>query len=527
MIIKYELFVRGEGDDYERLIDYWAGKSALRYAIVRSEELITLFTDGDEAATGAFYDSLGAKLPLSLYLDGSNAKLISYFPDFATHEQQQPPTYPASYPSLLSSWLNGDESAAAELFALMPTMMAEFDGMSVDFSSTDLLQPFVAELYRELSANKGVIVETQKGAFFACVEPPHDGGDSFFMPCDMTLLDSIAVASSEEKMALCSLQRPFVLLEPLGNGSRIWAFLPNDLSQILLSLAASKAGFAGLYCSMPSGQKTLKLISRGAVTDIPMRPIVHVKPKPTLIAVLKQGDVEALLANAVAKEANDSVVVRASSAGGEFEIKAFRTKMQPLTLAALQMRCDEGLMGAIAKLGEHEARLPQNLRLKLPKLFELLNGEIEGGGFALLVSLAATALGMPKGRGDALAYLDTLALANSADGGVRLDFVLENREGVAAFNGVKMLQTLLSYKLAGVPDHALAYSFFESIADALRDALLQITKSFDAKVLYLSGDLFAMLTMAKMVSKKPFFTQAKDLLSIPLDNVAADIFAVV
>jgi hypothetical protein len=82
------------------------------------------------------------------------------------------------------------------------------------------------------------------------------------------------------------------------------------------------------------------------------------------------------------------------------------------------------------------------------------------------------------------------ALAPSP-GGVKADTVVIEQDGRYMFDGRRLLRSLMSYRLADVPNHVLARSVFESLGGFTADAIRRLLRDWKADAVVCAGDLFA------------------------------------
>jgi hypothetical protein len=93
------------------------------------------------------------------------------------------------------------------------------------------------------------------------------------------------------------------------------------------------------------------------------------------------------------------------------------------------------------------------------------------------------------------------ALAPSP-GGVKADTAVIEQDGRYLFDGRRLLRSLMSYRLADVPNHVLARSVFESLGDFTADAIRRLLREWKADAVICAGDLFARNTILRERARK-------------------------
>lgn len=74
---------------------------------------------------------------------------------------------------------------------------------------------------------------------------------------------------------------------------------------------------------------------------------------------------------------------------------------------------------------------------------------------------------------------------------LRLDTVVVPAGSRSALDGRRLLRSVLSYRLAGVPGHVLARSVVESLGEFAADAVRRLLREWPAQLVVCAGDLYA------------------------------------
>lgn len=148
------------------------------------------------------------------------------------------------------------------------------------------------------------------------------------------------------------------------------------------------------------------------------------------------------------------------------------------------------LLEAIASIDENGPRLVANYRRAFPVLYDRLaafvpeeDEALETGALGWLLAACSLVLGLEE---QDLARALSLSLA-----GVKVDTVVIEVNGRYLLDGRRLLRSLMSYLIAGVPRDVLARSVFESLGDFAADATRRLLEDWKADAIICAGDLFA------------------------------------
>jgi hypothetical protein len=147
------------------------------------------------------------------------------------------------------------------------------------------------------------------------------------------------------------------------------------------------------------------------------------------------------------------------------------------------------LLDAIAAIDENGPRLVANYRQRFPDLYADVarfyadQEAADTEALAWLLGAASLTIGMEQS--DLERALLPLQVA------VMVDTVVVERDGRYLFDGLRLLRSLISYRIADVPREVLARSIFESLGDFAATALRRLMKDWRADAIICAGDLFA------------------------------------
>ncbi len=88
-------------------------------------------------------------------------------------------------------------------------------------------------------------------------------------------------------------------------------------------------------------------------------------------------------------------------------------------------------------------------------------------------------------------YLQAKSLDFKGNQGLIVDFILDEENGMFYFDWIKTIQSVLSYKIAGVEDEMIAFSIFESLGNRLKEESAKIMDKLKLKNIAICGNFFS------------------------------------
>ena len=151
----------------------------------------------------------------------------------------------------------------------------------------------------------------------------------------------------------------------------------------------------------------------------------------------------------------------------------------------------------IKSIDENTYRLIDNYKNKFPQYFEKEFKDTDSDGFESILNLLAYLLGMK----DYKQFEDTALLYNGKSG-LQIDMNIVKIDGKNYLDYRKIIQSAMSYKMAAVEDTMIAYSFYESLSDFVKDNVSKINSELKAKDIILCGNMFANSILLSKLKKE-------------------------
>lgn len=157
----------------------------------------------------------------------------------------------------------------------------------------------------------------------------------------------------------------------------------------------------------------------------------------------------------------------------------------------------ENCLEDIKSIDENTYRLIDNYKNKFPEFFEKEFEDKDKDGFESILNLLSYLLGMK----DYIEFEDTALLYNGKSG-LQIDMNVINIDGENYLDYRKIIQSAMSYKMADVEDTMIAYSFYESLSDFIKDNVSKINSELKAKDIILCGSMFANSILLSKLKKE-------------------------
>ena len=146
----------------------------------------------------------------------------------------------------------------------------------------------------------------------------------------------------------------------------------------------------------------------------------------------------------------------------------------------------ENCLEDIKGIDENTYRLVGNYKKKFPKNFEKKFIDNDSDGFASILNLLSYIMGMKN-----YSHFEDMSLLYNGKSGIQIDMHVIKIDDKNYLDYRKVIQSIMSYKMADVEDTLLAYSFYESLSDFISDNISKINSELKAKDLILCGDMFS------------------------------------
>ncbi len=144
--------------------------------------------------------------------------------------------------------------------------------------------------------------------------------------------------------------------------------------------------------------------------------------------------------------------------------------------------CIEDIEG----IDENTERLVQNYKEKFPQIFETKPSLENTHGFETILNLTAHMIGLKDAN-----ELESTAHDFKAKSGLDVSYKVAKIDDMNYLDYRKVIQSIMSYKIAGVENPMLAFSVYESLSEFIVDNVMKINSELKCRDVVLCGDMFA------------------------------------
>ena len=149
----------------------------------------------------------------------------------------------------------------------------------------------------------------------------------------------------------------------------------------------------------------------------------------------------------------------------------------------------------IKSIDENSLRLVDNYKKKFPEYFEKEFMHNKKKGFSSILNLLSYILGMKDYK-----ELEDTALLHDTKNALQIDMNVIKIDAKNYLDYRKIIQSAMSYKLAGTEERIIAYSIYESLTYFIIDNVNKINSELKANDIILCGDMFANTILLSKVS---------------------------
>ncbi|XPV70621.1 MAG: hypothetical protein ACNI25_08540 [Halarcobacter sp.] len=479
---------------YKHIIDEIITKSGTKAHTKFYEDLILIVCDDVEEKIESLFKLLEQKLPLSIFL--GKAEVIEKF-DFDAFKEIE------------------DKDVKVNLALLTNDEITK----TIEENNVDFFNDI--ELIKKGKISR---IDTHNGVkdFFLPStklreEFEEKGYEVKLLITDINNITDLVEISQKDLQLLCSIERPLVKLKfkLLQNSDTefsktrfIYAKVPDDRETLLFANALKKEGFSYiLYTADDIYQDGLKVTYSEGQTIIihgekGLFPKYEYKLDRKVINIKdyfdEYGSVYKACIDQFYKKLVPTIGIYFSYKSDESAIKINLPGVGIKDVIHIPnvFNSIENCFEDIKSLDENTLRLVDNYKNKYATYFEKEFKDTDSDGFESILNLLAYILGMRDYK-----EFEDIALAYNSKSGIQIDMNIVKIDGKNYLDYRRVIQSTMSYKMAGVQDSMLAYSFYESLSDFIKDNVEKINSELKAKDLILCGDMFGNTILLSKVKK--------------------------
>lgn len=443
---------------------------------------ILIFIDDEQNKIESFFEFLGKELPLSIYL--GNVKVIESFNEDIEEIKER-------------------DVKINMAFLTTKNINTILSTHNIDFSN-DIVKILKGGVSR---------FETHNGLkdFFLPnkdlrVDFENRGFEVKLLITNPAKLEEFFDINMQDFKLLCSIERPLVKLKfkilkntnkDFSSTNFIYAKLPDDKETLLFSnaLKNSAVDFV-LYVNDEVYQDGLKvtyfkeqnLIIKGDKALFPKYDSIANKIFNSSKEYFEEnnGVYKAILAQNHKRLIPTVGVYFSLASKGSFIGLNIPTKAEKKVIVIPNIHNSiKNCFEEISQIDEHCERLISNFSLKYPNVL-LSDVPSNTDGFESIVNMCAKVLEIQSAK-----EFEDMALGLTLSSGIQIDMKLISLNGINYLDYRRTVQSIMSYKMAGVDNATLVYSFYESLSEFICNYSNEIATEIKAKDIVLCGDMFS------------------------------------
>ena len=331
---------------------------------------------------------------------------------------------------------------------------------------------------------------------------PHYTDGCSVLVADASKVDKLFIITDAEKKALFSIEKPTIKvtiqdeeLKSITGKNYISIKSPYNVRSTLAALNAKDSEIDYLFFQNHHDLDVIKVQENTT--------IIRASRVADELENLNEDKVLNRFAN-IAKEANMTNKALAVSMSTRYGISFLLSNRVDDSYALKFQLFDLDTLLSNMKNDETQARLLNNFKEKFPKAFS----ELEDDKSKNLFEVMCTILDLDT-KENAFMALSDKSLEFRGNGGLKIDTFFKE-EG---FDYESFIGSIMSFQLAGVEKHYLAYSIFEAFGDMIISTLNQLKMKHKVDNFIMMGDMFEnAILYSRILSKfqlsNPYFAKA-------------------
>ena len=542
MILLYDFEYISKNLVLENFLKVICEEFGVKYKLRKEGKFVKLYIDEDEQRQHEFADHLSSMLPLSLFLKSSNAKIT----DSIVGKEINIKNTAISLPFTKNAIECAKDAESFYYNHPFPPNEVGFINYNVtSLTLEDKNSTIVANnsrdyknIYKKIANliknGKKIKIKTPNGIFlfFEINKENMKSIDNFeIIPTDISLVQKMVNITQEELQILMTLEKP-IMRAKVNMVYEAKEILPENRIKIRMSNSV----LLQLICEelFDIGVEFIGKSNDTVKCDIFLDYDIKIPKIPDIeVAVLENGEILVLQDDTYASKESKKDLDKIR----EPSIRQFVSILKERELFDTQVSCfyfstkyddailyqdsDKGMLSLvkfplyssireifsiIRKKSASGRKLIENYQKSFPKLYNfLLRVNIPrklSNNFYNLLRFVSLIVGFSDNFENAAKKLIENAEDFGGQKGVRIDMKLEDEDKIYSdFNPYKVIQSAMSFKLAGCDDMTLSFGVIESFSYLVSDIADAHKETLGSQNITLGGSLFGYPLIAELISK--------------------------
>ncbi|MDD3466713.1 MAG: hypothetical protein PHE67_06130, partial [Campylobacterales bacterium] len=235
MVIKYRLGFADKSEDYAYLCSQILEKLNAKFNVVKTDDEIIIFIEGEEEEIKTAFVTLGESLPLSLYLNSQSVEDAIGLPQNKVSYKKV--SYLTMFPSISRELVDDNSPFCFDVFGLDIGLNQKNIALDeVKISSKDALKKSLEAAVKELLNGKKLLIKNEKASFCLSTTP----NESVFLTNLKSDAMSEFLLTNDDILSLSAMERPVVL--KFKDEKFVSFAFANDAIVLLLAKVAAQNG---------------------------------------------------------------------------------------------------------------------------------------------------------------------------------------------------------------------------------------------------------------------------------------------
>lgn len=526
MVLEFRFKYLSKNKTLGKFLDFAAKKNDCEYKIVQKLDFVYLYVKCSEKSLGEFSESLSKYLPMSIFYYDIVINTLPDFPNVQTMSLEQDNLI-SFCPTCLREVEDEENENYYNAFKSCEVCDSfEEANFVLDNQKVESSKKLFENLAQKINENQKIKIKTLSGTFVFSKVNDLDSSTNL-LATNLLNMSSLVVENKTDIVALASIEKPSVDFKineiyKLNNEIKkdfINIRFANDLTLYFLSLELSKLNINFLNIENNKNEFDIFLDIEEKIIKNKLLDIPHIKcfdnKKFFLDSKSYDKSLDVIYSKFEEKNKSHFMTVLAENELFDKSIVNFYISTKDDDGLSFYSEKFDGLIDIVKpfnipssveqffetmKNDETSSRLLQNYKEKFEDDYnKALNTDIstyKTKSFYNYWQIAKQILCFEK---------DILENANKCmlEKGPRIDYKLLEDEKLynREFDYVKLIQSAMSFKLAGVEEETISLGFMESLAHFIGYELDNINSSYDLDGVSLCGDMFRYDIFTSLVEK--------------------------
>ncbi|MBU0720273.1 hypothetical protein KJ877_02910 [bacterium] len=525
MILEYKFEYLSNNNTLVNFLTNIADASDMKFEITKEKNEINFYVDADEEAMSSFASTIASDLPMSVFLQNTAVSLVQEMPPSNIQADKTKQFNLPFCPKCLQKAESAESSDYYNPFTTCPMCCDTKDikefivSFGDEIKRTDAYKEVFEDLASRIHQGLGVRFKTLSGTFIfeklENLQEDKNQKDIKLLCTNLANISNVVVAKKAEIVALACIEKPqmdFRINElykskNIIQAKRLSVRYPNDLILYLLSKELRALGIDFLsYKNEGSYDINVDFENFDAKESLKIPKLKILEQNRALVLESENYDKKFMQVFESLKEKNKAhfmvllyensllqkrILNFYTSSRDDDNVSYYAKDLEGF-LDVLNYRLPKSIQEVFEDIQKEESgeRLLKNYKNKYPDsiktALEFDLSVLKNASIVSFWKIAESILGFKN------SILDNASLS-LLEKGPRIDYKLFESARIynKEFNYIKLIQSGMSFRLAGVDERTISLGYIESYAHFISNIADEVNKEMELEGISLSGDIFA------------------------------------